>query len=105
MSSASDDLVGLGYAVQIPRHGWSCAICGKTFRWISEMRRHIEGTHSDNYSYTCPFASCGKMFKVEQNRQVHVRKVHGMTLTCIEIRGMIDTLQGSAAGNVDMDGM
>lgn len=50
------------------------------------MKRHLEGKHSAMAGYPCPM--CGKALKTSNQRQVHVRKAHGLALSSADIETM-----------------
>ena len=51
----------------------SCQICDKTFKTISDVKKH-QRIHYDG-KFQCSL--CGKKFKIPGNRNVHERLVHG----------------------------
>ena len=62
-----------------------CSVCGKVFKFLSQIRRHCEAQHMD-LSFPCPI--CEVTLRSEFYRQKHVKKRHGISMKTSEIRDM-----------------
>ena len=69
----------------IPRYGFLCLDCSKTFKDRVSAVRHVQRNHLLNApSFFCRF--CSKEYRVEKDRQQHMNRVHGLVLSAKEIR-------------------
>ena len=53
---------------------WSCKMCQYTAKYITHMKRHIEGRHIDGLSYPC--GMCGNTFSSRNCLQAHLSRKH-----------------------------
>ena len=51
---------------------WQCIQCGKTSRYITNMKDHVEGL-----TYPCP--ECHKISKSRAGLRVHMKTVHNLS--------------------------
>lgn len=51
-----------------------CSKCGKGFKLIYTMRKHLEKVHADTKSFICE--TCGKPFACKENLKRHMRWTH-----------------------------
>lgn len=56
---------------------WQCVQCGKTSRYITNMKDHVESNHVEGLSYTCP--ECNKTSKSRAALRVHMKTVHNLS--------------------------
>ncbi len=66
--------------------GFKCLECGHWDRYLSKLRRHVAGRHSNSRPHACLF--CNHRSKTSSNRQVHLRIKHGVVLTNAQIEEM-----------------
>jgi len=74
------------------------ADCGKTFRFRSEVVRHLT-THSDKKSYTCGFPGCHKSFKRADALRHHSRTHSDTTPFACDFPGCDSRFTSKAALN------
>ena len=75
----------------VPGQGFMCKICRYVCKLRSSLKRHIIGLHLNTETCLCPI--CGKTFNTMNNRQIHVRRAHGMTLTSNQLNEMEKNLK------------
>ena len=68
--------------------GLICLICGYSKSALSKMKRHIEGKHSIGGAYPCPL--CDKIYKTENERRMHAKRLHKKSLTQAELMLMAE---------------
>ena len=68
--------------------GLICLICGYSKSALSKMKRHIEGKHSIGGAYPCPL--CDKIFKTENERRIHAKRLHKKSFTQAELMLMAE---------------
>ncbi|CAG9801595.1 unnamed protein product [Chironomus riparius] len=61
---------------QKPKKINNCEICGKVFKGLNDLRKHIR-IHSDERPYECPEAGCGKRFRQAGCLKNHRASQHG----------------------------
>ena len=59
---------------------WQCIQCGKTSRYITNMKDHVEGL-----TYPCP--ECHKISKSRAGLRVHMKTVHNLSSKHCKQRG------------------
>ena len=61
----------------------------------SNMIRHLQGKHAQA---DFPCTLCERTFNTANTRQIHLKKLHGITLTAKEIARMAEEREQMAAG-------
>ena len=56
---------------------WQCMQCGKTSRYITNMKDHVEAKHLEGLSYSCP--ECHKPSKSKQSLRAHMKTAHNLS--------------------------
>lgn len=65
------------------------------FKFRCDVVRHVQRKRFATKPFGCPL--CHKTFRVEGNRQMHVKRMHSVVLTVTEIREMM-IKKGEAEG-------
>ena len=79
--SKADSLI-----LALPGQGHMCQVCSFVSPNRLTIKRHVEGLHVKSSSFLCFL--CGRPFNTENNRQIHVKRNHGMTYTAKQLREM-----------------
>jgi uncharacterized C2H2 Zn-finger protein len=65
--------------------GWCCLDCTATFKYRQDAARHVQRKHLTGApTLVCRF--CQKTYKVDKDRQQHMKLSHGMALSLQDIR-------------------
>jgi len=58
-------------------HMWQCIECGKTSRYITNLKDHVEANHLEGLTYRCP--ECQKVSKSRQSLRAHMKTIHNLS--------------------------
>jgi len=58
-------------------HMWQCTECGKTSRYITNLKDHVEANHLEGLTYSCPV--CQKISKSRQSLRAHMKTMHNLS--------------------------
>jgi len=64
---------------------WQCIQCGKTSRYITNMKDHVEAKHLEGLSYSCP--ECHKTSKSKQSLRAHMKTAHNLSSKVLKQSG------------------
>jgi len=56
---------------------WECVKCGKTSRYITNLKDHVEANHLEGLTYQCP--ECPKISKSRQSLRAHMKTTHNLS--------------------------
>ena len=78
--------------MRIPGQGFMCDACQYTGHNRTLILRHINTKHIRNQCFICHV--CKKRFYSENSRQVHMKKLHNLTLSWKQLRTMDQERRG-----------
>ena len=58
-------------------HMWQCIECGKTSRYITNLKDHVEANHLEGLTFRCP--ECQKVSKSRQSLRAHMKTIHNLS--------------------------
>jgi len=58
-------------------HMWQCIECGKTSRYITNLKDHVEANHLEGLTFRCP--ECQKASKSRQSLRAHMKTIHNLS--------------------------